>query len=54
MVKNRSKLRLFKNATKFCAIEFFHEADKLEFSLKLIYSEIQMGLYTQLVLWEAS
>ncbi len=52
--ENRSKLRLFKNATIFCVIVFINEADTLHSSLVLIYSEIQMGLYTQLVWQEAA
>jgi hypothetical protein len=33
----------------FCAIVFFNEADILESSSILIYSQIHMGLYTQMV-----
>ncbi len=33
----------------FCAIGFFNEAATLESSSILIYSQLQVGLYTQLV-----
>ncbi len=33
----------------FCAIGFFNEADMLESSSMLIYSQLQMGLYTEMV-----
>jgi hypothetical protein len=35
------------NVHKFRAIGFFNEADTLESSSILIYSELQTGLYTQ-------
>ena len=35
------------NFDKFCAIGFFSEADILESSSILIYSELQAGLYKQ-------
>ncbi len=38
----------------FCAIEFFGEADILESSSILIYSELPTGLYTNLAWLEAA
>ncbi len=32
----------------FCATGFFNEADTLESSSKLIYSQLQTGLYTHI------
>jgi len=37
-----------------CKIGFFKEADTLESSSMLIYSELQMGLYTQWVWLKAT
>ncbi len=39
---------------QFCAVGFFNEADTLESSSLLIYTEIQTDLYTQLVQQEAA
>jgi len=37
---------------KFHAIGFFNEADTLESSSILIYSQLQMGFYTEMVGWK--
>jgi len=46
--------RSYKKNQSFRAIGFFKEADTLESSSILIYSELQTGLYTQLVWREAT
>jgi len=44
---------LLDNIEKKCAIGFFNEADTLESSSILIYSESMTGLYTQWIGWGA-
>ncbi len=39
---------------KFCAAEFFNEADTVVSSSILIYSQLQMGLYTPIGWQEAT